>query len=307
MDDGEALRERLLRTPVPRFVRNDGRRRDITVRGRRKDGLTDVYHHVMTMHWWQFGALAVALYVTINALFGWLYWLDPTGVHGARPGSFLDSFNFSVETLGTIGYGAMSPADPWSNALVAVEAFLNIAVTALGTGLTFARVARPTARVAFTRQALITTFDGRRVLMFRAANRRDNQILEADINVSIAQSRITAEGLPFRQLVDLPLVRQRQPLFALTWTVMHVIDEASPLHGATPESLQAGRAELVVLLGGTDSTVATRVHARHSYVAAEIEWDAWFEDVIFPEPDGRWVVDYARFDLTRPARAGAAG
>ena len=61
-----------------------------------------------------------------------------------------------------------------------------------------------------------------------------------------------------------------------------------------------------MLLGGTDSTVATRVHARHSYVAAEIEWDAWFEDVIFPEPDGRWVVDYARFDLTRPARAGAA-
>lgn len=307
MDERAAATERMMRTPTPRFVREDGRRRDIQVRGLPKRGFIDFYHRVMTIDWWRFAAAAVALYLLINAVFAFLYWLDPRGVQGARPGSFFDDFNFSVETLGTIGYGAMSPRGPWANALVAVEAFLNIAVTALGTGLIFARVARPTARVIFAERALISTFDGRPTLMFRVANQRDNQILEADISASLARSRITVEGLPMRQLEDLKLVRRRQPLFALTWTVMHVIDEASPLHGATPESLKAAKAELIVVLGGIDSTVAARVHGRHSYTPGEIEWNRYYEDVIFPEADGRWVVDYARFHLTRPATPPAAG
>lgn len=306
MDERAATTERILKTPTPRFVPADGGRRDIRVRGRPKNGLIDFYHQVMTIHWWQFAAGSVALYVVINAVFAWLYWLDPRGIQGARPGSFFDDFNFSVETLGTIGYGAMSPRGPWANTLVAVEAFLNIAVTALGTGLIFARVARPTARVMFADRALITPFDGRKTLIFRVANQRDNQILEADISASLARNRVTVEGLPMRQLDDLSLVRQRQPLFALTWTVMHVIDETSPLHGATPESLKAARAELIVVLGGIDSTVASRVHGRHSYVPDEIEWDRYYEDVIFPEADGRWVVDYARFHLTRPPTPPAA-
>ena len=296
----EAQRERLTATPVPRFVRNDGKARDIEVRNRPGGGATDLYFRMMTLGWWRFGLGAVLLYVAINLLFGLLYWLDPHGLVGARPGSFVDSFNFSVETLGTIGYGAISPRGPWANTLVAAEAFLNIAVTALSTGLIFARVSRPTARVMFADQALITTLDGRRVLMFRAANQRDNQILEADVSVSLARSRITEEGLSMRQLIDLPLQRQRQPLFALSWTVIHVIDEASPLHGADDARLRADKREIVVVMGGTDSTVVSRVHARHSYTPDEIGWDRYYEDVIFPEPNGRWVVDYDRFHRLRP-------
>ena len=300
----EAERQRLIATPAPRFVRNDGKTREIEVRNRPRDGAVDLYYRMMTLHWWQFGLGAVALYAAINLLFGFLYWLDPHGLVGARPGAFADSFNFSVETLGTIGYGAISPRGAWANTLVAVEAFLNIAVTALGTGLIFARVSRPTARVMFAEQALVTTLDGRRVLMFRAANQRDNQILEADVTVSMARSRITAEGIALRQLIDLPLQRQRQPLFALSWTVIHVIDEASPLHGADAARLRADKAEFIVVMGGTDSTVASRVHARHSYTPDEIAWDRYYEDVIFPEEDGRWVVDYDRFHRLRPPRGG---
>ena len=107
-----------------------------------------------------------------------------------------------------------------------------------------------------------------------------------------------------RQLVDLPLQRQRQPLFALSWTVIHVIDEASPLHGADDARLRADKAEIVVVMGGTDSTVVSRVHARHSYTPDEIAWDRYYEDVIFPEPDGRWVIDYDRFHRLRPPRTG---
>ena len=304
-DDVDA--KRVLKTPAPRFVergdRPDRPRRNVTVKNRPRDGVTDIYHHLLTMHWWQFGLGAVALYVIINAVFGFLYWLDPHGLVGARPGSYPDSFNFSVETLGTIGYGAIWPRSTWANSLVACEAFLNIAVTALGTGLTFARVSRPTARVMFADKALITDFEGRRVFLFRVANRRDNQILEADVSVSIAQNTLTPEGIAHRRLRDLPLVRQRSPMFALSWTVMHVIDEASPLFGATRESLEKQQAEVVIVLGGTDSTFASRVHARHSYVPSEIVWDAYYEDVIFPEADGKWVVDYSRFDGVRAAPA----
>ena len=300
----EAERQRLIATPVPRFVRSDGRRGDIEVRHRPRDGAIDIYYRLMTLHWWQFGLGAIALYVAINLLFGLLYGLDPHGLAGARPGSFADAFNFSVETLGTIGYGAISPRGPWANTLVAIEAFLNIAVTALATGLIFARVSRPTARVMFADRALVTTLDGRRVLMFRAANQRDNQMLEAEVTVSLARSRITAEGIALRQLVDLPLQRQRQPLFALSWTVIHIIDEASPLHGADDARLRADKAEIVVVMGGTDSTVASRVHARHSYMPDEIAWNRYYEDVIFPEADGRWVIDYDRFHRLRPAAGG---
>ena len=296
-------RDRFATTPVPRFVRNDGKPRDIEIRNRPRDGTADFYHRMMTLHWWQFTVGAVALYAGINVVFGVLYWLDPQGLVGAHPGSLFDSVNFSVETLGTIGYGAISPRGWWANTLVATEAFLNIAVTALGTGLIFARVSRPTARVLFSERALITTMDGRRVFTFRAANQRDNQILEADVSVSLAMSRITAEGLAFRQLVDLPLVRHRQPMFALSWTVIHVIDEASPLWGATDDTLRAGRAEFVISMGGTDSTVAGRVHARHSYLPEEIAWNVYYEDVIFPEANGRWVVDYDRFHRVRATPA----
>ncbi|MBE7217563.1 MAG: ATP-sensitive inward rectifier potassium channel 10 [Caulobacteraceae bacterium] len=302
-DDVDA--KRVLKTPVPRFVergdRLDRPRRNITVKNRPRDGVSDIYHHLLTMHWWQFALGAVALYLVINTLFAFLYWLDPHGLTGARPGSFGDSFDFSVETLGTIGYGSISPRSAWANTLVACEAFLNIAVTALGTGLTFARVSRPTARVMFADKALITDFEGARAFIFRVANRRDNQILEADVSVSLARNTLTPEGIAHRRLYDLPLMRQRSPMFALSWTVIHKIDEASPLHGATPESLAKQQAEIVIVLGGTDSTFASRVHARHSYVPSEIAWDAYYEDVIFPEADGKWVVDYARFDAVRAA------
>ena len=307
-DDVDA--KRVYRARAPRFVERgvalDEPRRDVTVRNRPPDGVIDVYHRLMTLHWWQFGALSVALYLAINLVFGLLYWLDPHGLNGARPGSFADSFNFSVETLGTIGYGALSPRSAWANGLVACEAFLNIAVTALATGLIFSRVSRPTARVLFADRALITTFEGRQVFLFRAANRRDNQILEAEVSVSLAHNTLTPEGIAHRRLVDLPLARSRSPLFALSWTVMHVIDETSPLHGATRESLKKVQAEIVIVLSGTDSAFASRVHARHSYIPSELCWNCYYEDVIFPEADGRWVVDYARFNRVREAPDAAA-
>jgi inward rectifier potassium channel len=131
--------------------------------------------------------------------------------------------------------------------------------------------------------------------MFRAANRRANNILEAEVSVSLAHDAITREGHSIRRFEDLKVVRSRSPLFALTWTVMHRIDESSPLHGATSESLEASGAEVVVVMSGVDDRYAQRVHARHSYAADEVIWGARFEDILSVNEQGRRVVDYRRF------------
>ena len=132
-------------------------------------------------------------------------------------------------------------------------------------------------------------------LMFRAANRRSNQILEAEVTVTLARDSVTVEGAQFRRFEELKVRRSRTPLFAYTWTVMHPIDDQSPLRGATLESLAHDRGEIIVGLSGVDDQFVQRVHARHSYSAAEIAWGKKFVDVLSIRPDGRRVIDYRLF------------
>ena len=255
---------------------------------------------MLTITWRRFGLLSGAHYLGVNLGFGALYWLRPGCLLGARPGSFSDSFFFSVQTLGTIGYGVMAPKTLYAHLLVTAEAFVSLAVTAVATGVIFARISRPTARVTFSRCAVVTARDGEQTLMFRAANRRANQILEAEVSLNLARRGVTAEGVEFRGFYDLKAVRSRSPLFALSWTVMHVIDEHSPLHGATPQSLEAQEAEIVVVLSGTDETFAQRVHTRHSYGPDDIAFGYRMVDVLSVREDGERQIDYTRFhDLQR--------
>ncbi len=288
-----------------RFAPNSG---DLPlVAGGSVRGWRDTYHELLTLSWWAFFLLAAGIYMALNAVFGLLYWLDPRGLGGARVGSYADAFNFSVETLGTIGYGAISPQSAYANALVATEAFLNIILSALATGVIFARVSRPTARIRFAGVALITQWDGRRTFMFRVANERANYVLEADVSVVLVRWAVTAEGYRIRRLEEIRMQRSRSPMLALTWTVLHTIDETSPLYGVTPDSLAATRAEVIIVLSGVDESFAQRVHARHSYIASEIVFDRIYHDVVETRPDGRLVVDYSRFDAVVQGRTSSPG
>ncbi len=288
------------RSDYARTVRNDGRRQRIVKRGGGKRDVRDAYHTLLTLPWWLFALLTILFYVAVNAVFGWLYSLDPNSLVGARPGSYVDGFNFSVETLGTIGYGAISPHDGYANTLVAIEAFLNIAITALATGLIFARVSRPTARIRFASSALIGTYSGQRMLMFRMANERANHVLEAEVSVVLARYMITEDGYNINRLFEVRMVRNRSPLLALTWTALHLIDETSPFHNETAESLAASRAEMIVVFSGVDEAFAQRIYARHSYIASELVFDRRYADVVQPLPDGSWLIDYTDFDTLMP-------
>ncbi len=294
-----------LKDPYPRFVSRDGRP-SVRIVGLHRQRFGDGYHWLMRLSWPQFLLLWVGVYLGVISLFAVLFWLQPGAVAQARPGMLLDDFFFSVQTLGTIGYGDLWPKTLYANVLVTIEAFASLALTAVGTGLIFARVSRPTARVMFSRCAVVMRRNGEPNLMFRAGNVRLNQILEADVSVTIARRGLTREGVEYRGFTDLKMVRSHSPLFGLTWTVMHVIDETSPLHGATQASLEAEQAELVIVLSGVDDTFAQRIHARHSYLPHEIVWGKRMADIILQGEDGQRFLDYGRFhDLVDEATSEA--
>ena len=305
MSDPELL-ERYRRAAPSRIFRTGGiQSLTFEVRGDATPAWRDVYHRLLIMPWRSFVGVCAAVYVGLNLLFAALYWPDTAGLAGARPHSFVDALNFSIETLGTIGYGAMSPRDGWCNALVGAEAFTSIFLTAVLTGLTFARVSRPTARVLFSDKAVIVDFEGRPTLMVRAANQRANQMLEAEATLNLARQLITDEGVAMRVFDPMVLRRARSPLFAISWTIMHVIDEESPLHGRDESWLREINAEFLVTVAGLDEASGQRVHARTSYVADEIAWGRHFADIITPpaDGDGRWTIDYTRFHDLRPLAA----
>ena len=194
---------------------------------------TDLYHALLTASWGVLFALLAGAYAVFNLVFALLYRLQDGSIFNAKPGSFMDAFFFSVQTMATIGYGDMHPATLYANLLVTVEVLLGLTGFALATGLVFARFSRPTARIMFSRYAVVTTHDGRRMLMFRAANQRRNRILEARASLMLVRNEWTKEGTVMRRFYDLKLTRSHNPTFALTWTVMHPIDGESPLKGVT--------------------------------------------------------------------------
>jgi inward rectifier potassium channel len=258
----------------------------------------DVYHLLLTMPWRRFFGVQAVAYLIFNAIFALFYLAAPGGIANARPGSFADAFFFSVQTMATIGFGVMAPVTLYANIVVTIEALLGMASFAVAAGLIFARFSLPTARVLFSRVAVVTPFNGVPTLMFRCANQRRNQIFEAQVHVDFARQEVSAEGLELRRSYELDLARKRNPQFSLSWTVMHAIDAASPLHGIDPDLLAGQEAAIVATLTGIDETLSQTVFARTSYRADEILWGRKFVDILSVTEDGQTLVDYRRFHDT---------
>ncbi len=272
-------------------------RRLAVIKGQDRTRWTDVYHAVLRAPWWLFFTGVTLYFIALNIAFAGLYLLDPHGLSNARPGSWWDAFLFSIQTIGAINSEILAHS-VYANVIVSIEAFIGILNIALLTGVIFARFSRPIARVVFSNVAVVQPFDGVPTLMVRAANQRGNQIMDASVTVSLARQSMSQEGIVMRRLEELRLTRARSPLFALSWTIMHQIDETSPLYGATRESLEAGQAELLILLSGRDESLADTIYARQHYTPRDILWDRRFVDVLSETPDGRRLVDLNRFHDT---------
>ena len=260
----------------------------------------DPYHLILTIPWQGFAASIIGAYLGTNVIFALLYLAGGDCVANAAPGAFWDRFFFSVQTLGSIGYGAMFPNTVYANAIVTIESMSSLIGIAMLTGLAFARFSNPTARVAFSEVATISPHESVPTLSFRMANRRSNQILEAQLKVYLMRDEVTPEGQYIRRIHDLPLVRNQSPSFALSWLALHPINESSPLYGVTPEALVETNSTIVVTLSGVDETVTQMMYACHAYAPQDILWNYRFVDLVYKAPDGDRYLDYKHFHDVMP-------
>jgi len=255
----------------------------------------------MHRSWSELLGIIVAAFVLVNALFASLYLLGGDCVTNLERGSFSGAFFFSIETVSTIGYGTMAPKTLYASVVVAIEALVGLLSFAVVAGLTFAKFARPRARVMFSNRAVITRYQGKPALMFRVANTRINEVVEANIRIAVLKHEVATEGHTMRRLHELQLLRKTTPIFYLSWTVIHQIDEDSPLYGIDAETMREGHLLVIVTLTGLDSTLASQVHARQVYHPDEVLWDRVFVDILSTLPTGQLQIDYSRFHETRAA------
>ncbi len=273
-------------------IRNEGY--SIHIIGAPTPGLRDVYHALLRVPWWAAFAVIVGSYLLLNGLFALLYfWIG--GVANARAGSLADAFFFSVQTMGTIGYGSMFPASTGANLLMVAESVTSLILTALATGLVFVRFSQTRARLIFSAKIAVGLVDGVQTLMLRVGNARRGSIVDTQFRLTFTRTSKTAEGVTIYRLEELPLVRSRAPALSRSWSVMHRIVEGSPLfcYDAAKLAELAGEIQLEVV--GVDDTSLQPVHARHTWFPGSVAWSSRLADVISETPDGDMLLDLRKF------------
>lgn len=268
---------------------------EVVVVGAGAHPLRDAYHSLLKMRWWGVIVSISVAFLTLNAIFASVY-LEVGGVEGARPGSYHDAFVFSVQTMATIGYGAMYPKGDAAHACVVAESIVGLVLTALATGIVFARFSRSSGRIVFSKRVCLSPMNGVPTLALRMGNDRSSTIFEAQVRLALVKTEHTTEGMTFYRLQDMKLTRERTPALTRSWTIMHVIDEESPLHGETPESCAEEEIELLVSVSGTDDTSMQPVYSRQRYTFEDFAWGMRLGDVLTELSDGRIQLDVRKFD-----------
>ena len=262
--------------------------------GTQKKWVQDLYHSLLVSSWKQFFLAFVSLFLLFNSIFALFYCSQPNSLSGTD-NSFWHAFAFSVQTFSTVGYGVFAPYTNYSHVVVIIESMLSVFVTALLTGLIFSKFARPSARILFTKNLLVNNFDGKRVLTFRMGNLRANQIAEAQVRMMILKSFVSLEGQSLRRQVDLNLMRSSSLFFGLTWTVIHVIDESSPIYNMSLKDLIDQNIEFGVAVTGYDSSFSQNIHASAIYPPEDVIFDKYFEDVFEMENGKITRLNYNKF------------
>lgn len=274
--------------------------------GLNKFSSINLYHTLISMSWRLFLSLILLLYFLSNVFFGGLYALigpealvDTSGAPFAN--IFIRGFFFSVQTFATIGYGTIHPVGVIPNLLVTIESYYSLLANALITGVVFARFARPTAKIVFSKVAVIAPYRDEKALMFRIVNGRNNQLIEVAAQVMFARF-VNENGRTVRRFDILALERRKVTFFPLTWTIVHPIDEGSPLYGLTENDMAGTDAEILILLTAMDETFAQVVHTRSSYKPNDIKFGHKFVSIYNEVEDGETIsIDVHRLSEIEPA------
>ena len=261
----------------------------------------DVYRWLLSLRWPQFAAFAATLYIALNLLFAALYSLQQNSIAGSTGGHrFFDCFFFSVQTLATVGYGHMYPQTLYGHIVTTIEIMSGLFLLAVMTGLIFVRFSRPIARVAFSRPIVIAPLNGKPTLMVRIGNENHHSMVEAEFRIMFSRDEPLVEGGDFRYFYDLKLHFDRLTVFPAALTLRHVIDQTSPLYGATPESLETDRALFFVSVVGVDPVIAAAVQTQQDYTWRDVLFGHRFVEIYSEHGGGRLTVDYGRLHETEP-------
>jgi inward rectifier potassium channel len=289
----KGLNERMSKERVIRFGN-----REIIAEGLSLSFWADISHRCMTASWPAFIAGAALVFLAFNAVFALFYWIGDQPVANVPGGAYIDYFYFSIETLSTAGYGDMHPQTHYGHLIATIELFTGIFSMSLMTGLIFARFARPNARLLFAENPVISNHEGKPTLMIRFVNERHNIIGNAAVRLWMLREIVSKEGQSQRRFYELPLVRNEHPALALSWTIYHVLDEDSPLHGLDAEDFRTIKLSLVVVVTGYDVVAAQTIHGRRTYDHTDIRFGRRYADILEDSEDGRIRINYGKFHET---------
>ncbi|MEZ0151032.1 MAG: ion channel [Candidatus Reddybacter sp.] len=281
---------------VPPPAVKNSRTFNVHTKGLKSSLMSDFYYRVMLATWPQFFVGAILVYLCINAGFAMIYFLGGDMILNARADSFVDAYIFSFQTSTTIGYGYLLPKNGLTHAIVMVDVFSGLLFVAVLTGLVFARFAKPRARVLFSQQVLITQHRGQTALLVRLANgRKHSSIVNCNVSAVLMMEDRDPESMFERHFIDMHLQRNNVPIFALTWTLVHTIDEQSPLYGLDEAAIESYGTILIITLDGIEDIFAQTVHTNYIYEAKHFIFNKRFANILTRHKDGNRMIDYTRF------------
>jgi inward rectifier potassium channel len=279
--------------------------RQFTIVGGRRTKFLDLYHESLSMSWPRFFGVVACVFAFTNLIFALLYWFGGDVIANTNGGALPMLFFFSVEALSTVGFGDMHPVAYYGHIVASVENFFGLLFVAVTTGVMFTRFARARARFMFARHPVVTRFNGKPTLMIRVANERHNTVSDASARLWILKDGKSSEGQSFRRFVELKLERVENPVFVLSWTLFHVIDEHSPLH-ALRDGKEAPVSSLILTITGYDENMAQEVRARYWYHVNDIKWDHRYTDILKSGSDGETQLNYDHFHDSEPEHSDQA-
>ena len=283
---------RRLRKPQP--VRLDVGAQQIFKTGLARFDPHDPYYFAVSLSWRDFALLFLAAEGAINTIFAFLYLAVPGCIANARPGVFTDAFFFSLETLATVGYGVMAPANLYGHLVSGLEILTGVVFTAIMTGLLFVRFSKPKPKIVYADHPVVTVYNGCPTLMLRIGNARSSLLTNARASLHVLGRTVSIEGHQQRAVIELPLVRERLPVFAILWTLMHVIDADSPLHGLDASMIEEKDLRLFVTVSARDQMMGQEVSDLKTYAGAEIQFGARYADAVTTRDDGSTLANFAQ-------------
>lgn len=253
----------------------------------------DIYVSLIELDWGRLFCVIFLFYLFSNAIFAFFYFQDIEHLTNADPNSYWDAYYFSTQTMGAIGYGVLNPSSTYLNWLVVFHSAFSLISLAAMTGIVFAKISKPHAKILFSNKILLSKFNGQRCLSIRIANIRGNNIVEARVKLSILTKETTSEGIVMRRVYDLKLIRRQTPFFKLSWSIFHIVNENSPLFELDLKN--SNITSISATIAGHDESYSNTIYARHDYKVENIIENRYFEDIMVEDDDENLILDFSRF------------